>query len=560
LESEETGRRQPADGRRQSASRYDVIVIGGGVNALTCAAMLGQAGLRTLLLEQRDEVGGCATEHELAAGFRVPTLAHRTGPLRADVVEQLHLAQHGLVLSPQPIRHTALSPDGRALPIFAHSAQAAAAIGDWSARDAAAWPDFTRSLARLGHVVGSLFTRVPPDVDAPGTHDLWTLMRTLRAFRALPNDDAWRLLRWGPMAVADLVSECLETELLRATVAADGLLGAMMGPWSAGSGLQLLLHEANASVGVTRDADVVGGPAAVTSALQRAAQRHGVDLRTGAAVAQVLVRADRAVGVALESGETLEARAVVSGADPRRTFLSLCEAEHLPPEFLWRIRNLRVRGTLAKVNLALSALPAFAGATRQMLASRVRIAPDLEYLERAYDHAKYGECSIEPWVEFTVPSIANPSLAPAGAHVLSAYVQWIPADGNRQTADAAGPRYPVSGVRAQESAPSVDRAAVLDATLTTLERYAPGIRAQVVQAELITPSDMERRWGLTGGHIFHGELSLDQAFTMRPLLGWGRYQTPIEGLYLCGSGTHPGTGLTGGSGLNAARVIVDALT
>ena len=556
--SEVTGRRQPAAGRR-----YDAIVIGGGVNGLTCAAVLGQAGLRTLLLEQRDAVGGCAAEYELAPGFRVPALAHRTGPLRADVVEQLHLTQHGLRLTPQPIRYTAVSPDGRALPVFGDASLASGAIRDWSTRDADAWPDFTRSLARLGHVVGSLFTRIAPDMDDPGTHDLWTVMRTLRAFRALPKDDAWRLLRWGPMAVADLVSECLETELLRAAVAADGLLGAMLGPWSAGSGLQLLLHEANASVGVSRDADVVGGPAAVAAALRAAAARHGVEVRTGVAVKQVLVRADRAVGVALESGETFESRSVVSGVDPKRTFLSLCEAEHLPPEFLWRIRNLRVRGTLAKVNLALSGLPAFAGATRQMLASRVRIAPDLEYLERAYDHAKYGECSPHPWIEFAIPSIADPSLAPAGAHVLSAYVQWIPADGNRQTADGvgtgSGTRFPVSGIR-QERKPGLDSAEVLNATLSTLERYAPGLRALVVQAELITPSDMERGWGLTGGHIFHGELSLDQAFTMRPLLGWGRYQTPISGLYLCGSGTHPGTGLTGGSGLNAARVIAEALT
>jgi len=366
--------------------------------------------------------------------------------------------------------------------------------------------------------------------------------------------------------------------LLRATVAADGLLGAMMGPWSAGSGLQLLLHEANASVGVSRDAGVVGGPAAVAAALRASAARHGVEVRTGVAVKQVLVRADRAVGVALESGETFESRSVVSGVDPKRTFLSLCEAEHLPPEFLWRIRNLRVRGTLAKVNLALSGLPAFAGATRQMLASRVRLAPDLEYLERAYDHAKYGECSPHPWIEFAIPSIADPSLAPAGAHVLSAYVQWIPADGSRQTADGktsadgsrqaaagvgtvSGIRFPGSGIRpGRVSASGSDDAEVLNATLSTLERYAPGLRALVVQAELITPSDMERGWGLTGGHIFHGELSLDQAFTMRPLLGWGRYQTPISGLYLCGSGTHPGTGLTGGSGLNAARVIAEALT
>jgi phytoene dehydrogenase-like protein len=517
-------------------SRYDAIVIGGGVNGLTCAAMLGQAGRRTLLLEQRDIVGGCAAEHELAPGFRVPTLAHRTGPLRADVVEQLQLARYGLSFVPQPIRYTALSPDGRAMPVYANQAQTVAALRDWSTRDAAAWPAFAQSLSRLGQVIGALFTRTSPDMDDPSAQDLWTLMRTLRAFRALPRDEGWRLLRWGPMAVADLVSESFETELLRAAVAADGLLGAMLGPWSAGSGLQLLLHEANAAVGASPESDVAGGPAAVARALERAAERHGVEMRRGVAVERVLVRGDRAVGVAMANGDTFEARTVVSGLDPKRTFLSLCEAEHLPPEFLWRMRNYRVRGTLAKVNLALSSLPAFGDATRAMLASRVRVAPSLDYLERAYDHAKYGEHSRDPWIEFTVPSLADPALAPAGSHVLSAYVQWVPA--------AAG---------------ASSGAAVLDTAVSTLDAYAPGLRASVVHGEAILPGDMEQSWGLTGGHIFHGELSLDQAFTMRPLLGWGQYRTPIDGLYLCGSGTHPGTGLTGGSGANAARVVTQAL-
>ncbi|MDH4064835.1 MAG: NAD(P)/FAD-dependent oxidoreductase, partial [Acidobacteriota bacterium] len=280
-------------------------------------------------------------------------------------------------------------------------------------------------------------------------------------------------------------------------------------------------------------------------ALEQAARRHGVDIRTGQAVSQILVRRDHAVGVAMASGDTFEARSVISGLDPKRTFLSLCEADHLPPEFLWRIRHLRARGTLAKVHLALSSLPSFGEATKAMLASPIRIAPDLEYLERAFDHAKYGEWSRHPWIEFTLPALLDPSLAPDGAHVLSAYVQWVPRQvGSRE-----------SGVGNRAAADGV-----LEAVLDTLEQYAPGLRGLVVQAELITPTDMERDWGLTGGHIFHGELSLDQAFTMRPLLGWGRYETPLPGLYLCGSGTHPGTGLTGGSGANAARVIVEGLT
>jgi phytoene dehydrogenase-like protein len=256
---------------------------------------------------------------------------------------------------------------------------------------------------------------------------------------------------------------------------------------------------------------------------------------------------------------------VVSGVDPKRTFLTLCDAENVPPEFLWRIRNLRTRGTLAKVHLALSALPAFGGTTKAMLAGRVRIAPDLEYLERAFDHAKYGEWSREPWIEFTLPSLLDPSLAPEGGHVLSGYVQWVPngldgprpATGSRQP--ATGSRQPGTGGRERAAGSREPADDLLEAVLDTLERYAPALRGLVVAAEIVTPADMDAGWGLTGGHIFHGELSLDQAFTMRPLLGWGHYETPIPRLYLCGSGTHPGTGLTGGSGANAARVISEGL-
>jgi phytoene dehydrogenase-like protein len=419
----------------------------------------------------------------------------------------------------------------------------------WSARDAEAWPGFVTSLGHVATVIGSLFARTPPDVDAPGSDDLWTLLRTLGAFRRLPKDEQWRLLRWGPMAVADLVGETFETELLRAAVAADGLLGAMLGPWSAGSGLQLLLNEANHHLSAVPDAEVVGGPAAVVRALERAARRHGVNLRVEAPVAHIIVEQDRVVGVALESGEVVRARAVISGLDPKRTFLSLCDAEHLPPEFLWRISHLRARGTLAKVHLALSATPRFGEALPSMLGGLVRIAPDLDYLERAFDAAKYGRTSDAPWIEFTLPSLHDTTMAPEGGHVLSAYVQYVgpPRRGGTGDAQRDAPAAPGSADEAT---------ALIDTTLRTLEQYAPGIRGLVVAAEAVTPSEMEAQWGLTGGHIFHGELSLDQAFTMRPLLGWGRYETPITGLFLCGSGTHPGTGLTGGSGANAARVIL----
>jgi phytoene dehydrogenase-like protein len=528
----------PAAGSRQ---RYDAIVVGGGVNGLTCATLLAKNGIHTLLLEQRAELGGCASQGEIAPGFKVPTLAHATGPVRRDVVEELQLYLHDLSFSDSPLHVSALSPDGRPLVVYGEPGETAASLKSWSPKDASRWPQFQGSLQRLGGLIATLFTAAPPSVDEPSARDVFALMHTLGDFRALPKDDQWRLLRWGPMAVADLVSEAIDTELLRATVAADGIFGAMLGPWSAGSGLQLLLTMANRSLAWPGGRLVDGGPVALARSLTAAASRFGVTIRTGAPVARIEVTDDRAMGVTLDGGEFIAARSVISGVDPKRTFLTLCDAGHVPPEFLWRMKHYRSRGTLAKVNLALSALPSFTGASREMLAGRVRIGPDLDYLERAFDHAKYGRFSTDPWIEFTIPSLDDPTLAPAGAHVLSAYVQFAPYSLRDSSWDAS-------------------REALGDTAIKTLSQYAPGIASLIVERQVLTPLDLERGWGLTGGHIFHGELSLDQFFTMRPLLGYGQYRTPIRGLFLCGSGAHPGTGLTGGSGMNAAREITRALS
>ena len=532
------------------APRYDAIVIGGGINGLTCATALAKGGVRTLLLEQRAELGGCAAEAEISPGFRAPILAHATGPVRRDVVEELQLYLHGLTFSDSAIHVSALSPDGRALVIYEDARKTAEGLRSWSAKDAARWQEFQVTLRRLGALIGSLFITTPPSVDSPSARDVFALMHTLGDFRSMPKADQWRLLRWGPMAVADLVSESIDTELLRATVAADGIFGAMLGPWSAGSGLQLLLSSANRALEWPAGRLISGGPIALARSLEAAAARFGVEIRTGCQVSRIDAKDDRAVGVTLDGGEHIEARAVVSGVDPKRTFLTLCDAEHLPPEFLWRMKHYRSRGTLAKVNLALSALPSFAGATREMLAGRVRIAPELDYLERAFDHAKYGRFSTAPWIEFTIPSIGDPSLAPPGAHVLSAYAQFAPYELRRE---------PGAGNRERGSWDD-HRDAFGDIVVKTLMQYAPDLGSLIVERQTLTPLDLERGWGLTGGHIFHGELSLDQFFTMRPLLGFGQYRTPLKGLFLCGSGSHPGTGLTGGSGMNAAREIARDLT
>jgi phytoene dehydrogenase-like protein len=520
-------------------TQWDVIVVGGGINGLVCAACLARAGRKPLVLEARAEVGGGAATTEIAPGFRVPRLSHVTGPLSRDLLAHLQIPPSDLSFIPSPVAITGLSPDRDALVLYDDAARTRAGLAQWSANDAEAWPEFARTRAALGRVIGSLFRETPPAIDDLGRRDAWQLLSTAREFRALATADRHRLLRWGPMAVADLVSECFEHELLRATIAADGIFGAMLGPWSAGSGMQLLLAAANESVGDIGTRFVRGGPGQLAAALARAIESAGGVVRTGATAARVLVRDERVTGVALANGDELASRSVVSAVDPKRTLLELCDPTDLAPELLWRTRNYRTRGVLAKLNLALSSTPPFLGISAEALSGRVRIAPDLDYLEHAFDHAKYGRWSPEPWIELVIPSLIDPTLAPLGAHVLSAYVQFAP-----------------YALRDREW--TEERDALRTTVLNTLDRYAPGIANLVVAADVLTPVDLEREWGFTGGHIFHGELALDQLWAMRPLLGWASYRGPIDGLFLCGSGTHPGTGLTGASGFNAAREILRA--
>jgi phytoene dehydrogenase-like protein len=522
------------------AAPPDIVIIGAGVNGLTCAASLAERGLKPLVLERQAAIGGCCQTTEIAPGFNVPLLSHAAGPLRRDVIEDLQLRRHGLDFIPTDITAVGIDETGQPLVLYRDTARTADELRRWSTHDAERWPRFSGTLGAIGRVVGSLLTSAPPPLDDIRGRDLWSLMHTLRAFRALDKSDAYRLLRWGPMAVADLVSEAFENERLRVMLAADGIFGAQLGPWSAGSGLLFLLRAANAAVGQAGGWFARGGPGAIATALERAVTAAGGEIRVNTSVARILVRDERARGVVLADGTEIAARAIVSAVDPRRTFLSLCDPIDLAPEFLWRMRHYRSSGTVAKVNLALSALPAFTGLSREHLGARIRTGAELDDLERAYDHAKYGRYSTSPFVEFTMPSVIDPALAPAGGHVLSAYVQFAPYSLRDSTWDEA-------------------RDGFGRLVVDTLERLAPGLSALVVAQQVLTPLDLERTYGLTGGHIFHGELALDQLLSMRPLLGWGGYRAPIRDLYLCSSGTHPGTGLTGGSGRNAAREIIRQL-
>lgn len=521
---------------------HDTLIIGGGHNSLVAAFYLAKRGRRPLVLERRATVGGCATSEEFAPGFRSSTLAHTLGPLRPAIVRDMQLERRGVTFVRPDPRLVSVAPDGRALVFSRDPGRTADAIKPFSAKDAARYPEFCAAMERIGGFLSELLEMTPPSIDSPSAGELWELLKTGRRFRALGKKESFALLRWGPMAVADLVAEWFETDLLMASIAARAIHGTAMGPWSAGTGAVLLLAAAIDPQPGGSSASAVGGPGAVTRAMADAARDAGTEIRTGADVAQILVKDGAVSGVALADGTEIHSSIVVSGVDPRRTFLRLVDPVELEPEFRTRIRNYRCPGTVAKVNVALRALPAFRGLPGDAAAGlrgRVHVGPGIDYLERAFDASKYGEMSPSPYLDIAFPSILDPSMAPAGRHVMSVHMQYAPF--NLEAGTWSG-----------------REEAIADAVLRTLETYAPGITALVEHRQVITPLDLENVYGLTGGHIHHGELALDQLFTMRPTLGWADYRTPLQGLYLCGSGTHPGSGLTGASGLNASREILEA--
>jgi len=522
------------------AETRDVVIVGGGHNGLVTAFYLAKAGFKPLVLERRSQTGGAAITDEIHPGFRCPTLSHSAGPLRPDVVSDMQLEKHGLKLISPEVAVTTLAPDGRALTLYKDTGRAAQEIGKFSQKDAGKYVEFQQSLAKIGRVIGEALKLAPPNIDDPSKGDLWGMLQTGRALRKLGKKDMYRVLRWGPMAVADLVAEYFETELLRATVAARGIFGTFLGPWSAGSSMVLLLRSAGDSHPAGSAMFAAGGTGAITQAMTSAAKAAGAEIRAGADVIQVRVKDGVATGVILSNGEEIAAKAVVSNADPKRTLLKLVDPTHLTPDFVKKLQNYRMPGTVAKVNLALSGLPKFTSLSTEAMSGRIQIGHEIDYLERAFDASKYGDFSRQPYLEAIIPSIADPSLAPPGQHVMSIYMQYAP--------------YKLKGTDWESQ-----RSALGETVVKTLSQYAPDLPELILKHQVITPQDLEDVYGLTGGQIFHGELALDQFFTMRPLLDGARYRTPVENLYLCGNGTHPGTGLTGGSGANAAREIVKAL-
>lgn len=523
---------------------HDAIIIGAGHNGLVAACYLAKAGLKTLVLERRKLVGGAAVTEEIHPGFRCSTLAHSAAPFFPQIVKDLQLTRHGLEIITPPVRVLALSTDAHSFGIYQDSEQTVRELEKVSAQDAKSYPAFERSFSRIGKMLAPLLSMTPPAIENPSPGELWNLGKLGKSFRGLGKKDAYRLLRWGPMAVADLVAEWFETESLRAVVAARGILGAFAGPWSAGTSAGLLWQAAMDGHAIGATSFVRGGMGALTEALATSARTAGVEIRTGVAVGKIDIADGRAAKVVLETGEEISARAIVSNADPRTTFLNLVDPVWLDPSFVSKVRNYRATGVSAKINLALSDLPSFKGVEGgdaiSKLSGRIHIGPDIDYLEKAFDAAKYGDYSPRPYLDISIPSLLDPELAPQGAQVMSVYVQYAP-------------------YKLKEGDWNSRREEFADNVINVINDHAANFKELIVARQVITPLDLEQTYGMSGGHIHHGEQSLDQSFTFRPVIGCAQYRTPIMGLYLCGAGTHPGGGVSGRPGANAAREIIKDL-
>ena len=516
---------------------YDAIVIGGGHNGLACAGLLAKAGRRTLVVEASDTVGGAARTVEFAPGFRVSHVAHLLTHLHPEIVRRLELGRHGLAYAATRIPTTALAADGRPLRLEGAFGER---LGDGAAEaDRAAWSALRTVLLRYAGVLKPFLAEIPPRLKNGRAADLLTLGKLGLGIRRLGRDDMREFLRMLLMNVADVLEEELSDDRLKGAVAFDAVQGTNLGPRSPNSLMTLYYRLAGEADGVPAGLALPkGGMGAVAAALAAAARAAGAEIRTGAAVASILVENDRAAGVVLASGEEIRAPVVASAMNPATTLLGLLGARHLDTGLVRRLGNIRMKGTVAKVHLALDAAPAFTGVDAAGLGGRLLIAPSIGAVESAFDASKYGELPAEPVMEITVPSATDPDLAPAGKHVVSINAIFAPA--------------------VLKEGWESGRAGLLARVLAALDRHAPGLSATVVASEVLSPADLEARYRMPGGHWHHGELAVDQMLMLRPAPGLAQYETPMAGLYLAGAGSHPGGGVSGAPALNAARRILAA--
>ena len=519
---------------------YDMIIIGAGHNGLVAATTLAAAGKRVLVLEQRPALGGAAGAEEAWPGYYVPTGATDAALLHEEIIRKLDLTRHGLTFDEPPALLFAPQPDGHGLTIWRDEARTTAEIAHLSRHDAERWPAFRSQVERMARLLRGMLLLAPPDLGSLRGGDLKGWAPLALRLKRLGDADMMELMRILPMAVRDYLDEWFENDVLKGALGGSAVVGATLGPRGAGTNLGFFYQNLG---GLLQFRPVAGGMGALAAALAATARARGAEVRTGATVERILIEGDlepTAAGVVLAGGETIRSDIVLSNADPRRTLFGLVGPQHLEPETMRHVRNIIYRGSTARVDLALSGLPDFAGgADAGQLTGRIRVSPSLDYIERAYDAAKYGRASERPYLEIVIPTLSDPALAPAGSHILTITALYAPYA--LREGDWAG-----------------QAAAFGDTVLDVLEGVAPGTRAKVIHCRVVTPLDLEQNYSLTEGSIYQGQMGLDQMLVMRPIPGWSRYETPVRNLYLCGAGAHPGGGVTGAPGYNAARAVLAA--
>jgi phytoene dehydrogenase-like protein len=519
--------------------RYHAVVIGGGHNGLTAAAYLARAGRRVLVLERRHIVGGAAVTEEVFPGFRFSVCSYVVSLLRPEIIRELDLPRHGLEILPLDGTFTPM-PGGDYLWRTNDHGKTRREIARHSRLDAEAYDEYAKAMVEMARAVKPILGMTPPDPLSLHPRDLGALLFLGNRFRRLSAEDRINQLQLMTMSAADFLDQWFETDVLKATMAASGIIGTFLGVRSPGTAYVLLHHYMGEIDGAFRSWGFArGGTGAISNAIASAAREAGAEIRTEASVARILTSGGHATGVALANGDEIEADLVLSSVDPRLTFLRLLDAKELPCDFVDDIRRYRFRGSSGKVNLALDALPEFTclpGAGPH-LRGAISISPSVDYMERAYDQAKYGEFSRRPYIDMVIPSLTDPSIAPPGKHVMSCFVQYAPYALKNGTWDE-------------------QRDSFGDTVIDTIAEFAPNIRNIIRQRQVLTPLDLEREFGLTEGNIFQGELTLEQLFFLRPAPGWAQYTTPIRNLWMCGSAAHPGGGVMGAPGRNAARRIL----
>ena len=518
---------------------YDAIVIGGGHNGLVNAAYLAKAGKKVLVLERRHVLGGAAVTEEIVPGFLFSVCSYVVSLLRPEIIRELDLPRHGLEILPLDGTFTPM-PNSDYLWRMNDHARTQREIRRHSRVDAEAYDEFSKMMTPMCRFVKPILSMIPPDPTTLNPKDLHRLYFLGQRFRELSSDERYTLIQLMTMSAADFLDQWFETDVLKATMSASGVIGTFLGIRSPGTAYVLLHHYMGEIDGAFRSWGFSrGGTGAISNAIAAAAREAGAEIRTQAPVDEILVKNGRATGVVLKSGEEISAKVVSSSVDPHLTFEKFLEPSELPADFLESVRRYKFRGSSGKVNLALDALPDFKSMPGQgaHLRGAISISPSIEYMERAYDDAKYGRYSRKPYIDIVIPSLTDPSVAPPGKHILSCFVQYAPYKLAQGTWDD-------------------QKEAFGSTVVNTIAEHAPNIKKIIIGRQVLTPLDLEREFGLTQGNIFQGELSLEQLFFLRPVPGWAYYRTPVDNLYMCGSATHPGGGIMGAPGRIASQVIL----